>query len=80
YLAALTKEIVSHNTVADAIHALRTPDGRESLATIADSLFQAENIFENDDDGNGIAERQELQQQLRSLFNEPQILAMLDTH
>ncbi|HDG7754007.1 TPA: DEAD/DEAH box helicase [Klebsiella quasipneumoniae] len=80
YLAALTKEIVSHNTVADAIHALRTPDGRESLATIADSLFQAENIFENDDDGNGIAERQELQQQLRSLFNEPQLLAMLDTH
>lgn len=80
YLAALTKEIVSCNTIADAIYALRTPKGRESLATIADSLFQAENIFENSDDGESSTERQELQQQLRSLFNEQDLLAMLDTH
>jgi len=80
YMAALTKEVVSSTALADAIHALRTPEGRESLATIADSLFQAENIFENNEDGEGSAERQELQQQLRSLFNEPELLAMLDTH
>lgn len=80
YLAALTKEIANHHTVSDALLALQTHEGRESLASIADSLFQAENIFENNDECDNNAERQELQQQLRSLFKDPKLIGMLDRH
>lgn len=80
YMAVLTKEIANCQTVSEALQSLRTPEGRESLATIADSLFQAENIFENNNEGDNTAERQELQQRLRRLFNESELIKILDTH
>ncbi|MEN1479803.1 hypothetical protein AAIH16_40315, partial [Pseudomonas aeruginosa] len=50
------------------------------LADIADTLFQADNIFENCEDGEDDVESQELQQNLRNLFKETDILDMIDRH
>lgn len=80
YLAALTSQVVDQPSVEGAVTALKTQDGRKQLAGIADSLFQAENIIENNNEDDGIAESQELQQQLRACFNDPDILSILDRH
>jgi hypothetical protein len=74
YLAAVTRELATQSSLADSIAELKTPDGRRRLTDIADTLFQAENIFENSEDGEDDAESQELQQHLRNLFKETDIL------
>lgn len=80
YLAAVTRELATQSSLADSIAELKTPDGRRRLTDIADTLFQAENIFENSEDGEDDAESQELQQHLRNLFKETDILEMVDRH
>src|SRR5699024_4085348 len=80
YLAAVTRELVTQSSLADSIAELKTPDGRRRLADIADTLFQADNIFENCEDGEDDVESQELQQNLRNLFKETDILDMIDRH
>ncbi|MCZ5534635.1 hypothetical protein O5560_27395, partial [Escherichia coli] len=78
--AAVTRELVTQSSLADSIAELKTPDGRRRLADIADTLFQADNIFENCEDGEDDVDSQELQQNLRNLFKETDILDMIDRH